>query len=114
MSPVEWVLATVGGLILRIGIPVMITVLVIHFLRQLDENWKHQTETKKAEALQTKPKNVGCWELNGCSAEKKSICPAYAQPEKPCWQVFRSTNGQLREGCIGCQVFKQALAPVPV
>lgn len=114
MSPVELILATLGGLLLRIGIPVAITVLIILYLRQLDENWKHETETEKAEALQAKAKNVGCWEINGCSEEGKAVCPAYAQPDKPCWQVFRSSNGQLREGCLGCQVFKQALAPVPV
>jgi hypothetical protein len=56
--------------------------------------------------------NTGCWDVKHCTPEQKAKCPAYAHKETPCWQFYRQKNGALREGCIGCDVFKQA--PVPI
>lgn len=101
------VLTFVLGLLLRIGIPVTVTVLVFFFLRRLDEHWQ-----KEAQAIPVISSQRPCWELKGCSDEKRRNCPAFAHSNIPCWQVFRTKNELLREDCLGCEVFK--FAPMPV
>jgi hypothetical protein len=96
------------GTLLRIGIPVAVTILVIALLRRLDRRWQKQNLALPVVAAGTRP----CWEIKGCSEEKRKGCAAAAKPDVPCWQVFRSKNGTLRENCLGCDVFRQA--PVPV
>jgi hypothetical protein len=49
--------------------------------------------------------------MKGCSEEKRQNCPAFSQTGVPCWQVFRTKNGLLKEACLECEVFRQA--PIP-
>ena len=102
----DTVLTFVLGLLLRIGIPVTVTALIFFLLRRLDERWQ-----KEALAIPVISSQQPCWEIKGCSEEKRKHCPASATPNIPCWQVFRTKNGLLREECLGCDVFR--LAPVP-
>ena len=103
----DTILTFILGLLVRIGIPVAVTALVFFLLRRLDERWQ-----KEALAVPVISSAQPCWEIKGCSGEKRRDCPASAQPDTPCWQVFRTRNGLLREACLGCSVFR--LAPVPV
>ena len=102
------------GLVVRIGIPFAVTLLVVRWLLQLDSQWRDQADQESTAAgmIRVLPGNVGCWEINGCSQEKKESCKAYAHPESPCWQVFRGQNGSLQERCLSCKVFKES--PIPV
>jgi hypothetical protein len=95
------------GLLLRIGIPVGISVLIFFLLRQLDNRWQ-----KEAQAIPVIPSQRPCWEIKGCSEQARKDCPAASQAKLPCWQLFRTKNGLLREECLGCDVFH--LAPSPV
>ncbi len=98
------------GLLIRIGIPVGITVLIVMWLYRLDARWQEEAEREVAEVKE--PENqIHCWEIKNCSPEKIVNCPAYIHKETPCWQVFRQKNGFLRESCIGCNVL--VMAPVP-
>jgi hypothetical protein len=99
-------LTFVLGLLLRIGIPVGVTTLVFFLLRRLDNRWQKEAQVLPVVSIQ-RP----CWKIKGCSEEKRKNCPATAQPDIPCWQVFRTKKG-LREECLGCEVF--SLAPLPV
>ena len=101
------VLTFVLGLLLRIGIPVAVTALVFFLLRRLDERWQ-----KEAMAIPVITTQRPCWEIKGCSEEKRKNCPASSQANTPCWQVFRTKNGLLREACLGCDVFHMASVPV--
>jgi len=101
------VLALVLGLLLRIGIPVTVSALIFFLLRRLDERWQIE-----ARAIPVISSQRPCWEIQGCSEEKRKNCPAFAQTNVPCWQLFRTKNGLLREECLGCAVFR--LAPTPV
>lgn len=103
-----------AGVLVRIGIPVALTVALIWVFGQLDARWKREAALHQGErpALASQVRNSGCWQYQGCSEENRKRCPAYAQLDMPCWQVFRKEDGRLKERCIGCQVF--ANAPVPV
>lgn len=102
------VLNFILGLLLRIGIPILVTVGIFTLLRRLDQRW--QAEARAVPVLNTAQKP--CWEAKQCSEEKKKACPAYAQAKTPCWQVFRAKDGVLKEACLGCDVFRQARVPV--
>ena len=104
-------LTVVIGFLIRIGIPIALTVLVIFWLRRLDERWQLEAQSQRPETAEI-IKNIGCWEINNCSSEQRAGCIAFNHPETPCWQHFRNGNGSLREGCLACQVFRKS--PVPV
>lgn len=109
----EWLpttLAMILGILLRIAVPVLVTILFIFLLRKLDERWK--AESDLGDVMLVKPGNVGCWEINMCPEDMRAKCKAYQNQDTPCWQVFRNENGRLKERCIGCDVFRHA--PVPV
>lgn len=109
MDSLETLGVLVLGIVVRFVLPIGITALLVWYFRRLDQRW--QMEAKLA-ANRPMPKNPGCWKINKCSAEKRAKCRAYANPDKPCWQVYRTTDGLLQERCLGCDVFKKA--PIPV
>jgi hypothetical protein len=103
-------LAIVLGIFLRIAIPVAVTVILIFLLRWLDERWKEVADIE--DGVKTPAKNVGCWEINNCPAERRAQCKAYANQDIPCWQVFRGEEGLLQKRCLGCDIFKHAPQPI--
>lgn len=110
----EW-LETVGvflvGVLVRFGLPIGITALLVYWFRQLDQRWQAAAELERS---RVPVKNPGCWDINNCPAELRAGCRAYANQDKPCWQVFRGTDGHLQEKCLGCKVFRRAPVPIPV
>lgn len=103
----QGVLYFILGLLVRLGIPVGLTIVLIIWFSRLDARWQEESEHETA--LEAKPaSNVPCWEVKKCASEDLAKCPAHAHPETPCWQLFRNKEGQLRQGCIGCQVFEMA------
>lgn len=98
-------LALCIGLLVRLALPIAVTLVMIYFLRKLDARW--QTEAELRPVSVQKPE---CWKIKGCSPEQQKNCVARISP-LPCWQVFRLPNGYLREECLSCKVFLDA--PVP-
>jgi hypothetical protein len=113
MEPITSTLIVFFGMLLRIGVPLGITILLVWWLRRLDARWQNESAAELAKYALKKPRNAGCWKVNGCSPEKRAACKAFARPEIPCWQVFREENGKLLESCLSCQVFKNAPVPAP-
>lgn len=103
-------LALIFGLLIRLAIPISFTILIAYLLQRIDKRW--QAEAKQLNVTARAPGGVPCWERHNCSAEKRAGCPAYQNAQIPCWQQFRDPAGRLREGCIGCDVFREA--PIPV
>ncbi len=114
----EWLNALgafVVGIGLRFGVPLALTALAALLLRRLDGAWQ-----REAEARRMRPSSVGaalrqvrCWEELDCPSERRAACPAYAQPDMPCWQAFRDREGRLREACLECVVLREAPVPHP-
>lgn len=105
METVTSMLAIIIGLLLRLAIPILGTLILIYFLRKLDAHW--QAEAQLAPELVEK---VECWKVKGCSEEQRSRCVA-ASSSLPCWQVYRQPNGYLQEKCLTCEVFTKAPLP---
>ncbi len=106
-------LSLFAGLILRLGIPVALTVFVIWWFNRLDDRWQERAEKEQSKSAQApaRPGNTGCWEARKCPPVRLATCPAYARRDTPCWQVFRDKDGLLKEACLSCRVFHEA--PVP-
>lgn len=98
-------LAVLTGLVVRLAIPVLITVLAVGFLRKLDARWQSE-----AQIMQVKVEKPQCWKVRGCTPAQRKICPV-VKSSLPCWQVFRLPNGYLREECLTCDVLLKAPLP---
>ncbi len=110
MDAINAIITLMTGLIIRFGMPVVVTIIMIWVLQHWDQRWQEEAETA---GMRVTARNIGCWEINNCPPENLAICSAYQQPDKPCWQVFREDNGgHLKERCLGCEVFRRA--PIPV
>ena len=102
MGTITTSLAFCVVLLIRLAIPIAMTVMLIYFLRKLDSRW--QAEAGFPPSSLQKPE---CWKIKDCPPEQQKNCIARTSP-LPCWQVFRSTNGYLREECLTCKVFHDA------
>lgn len=105
METVTSLLAILTGLLLRLAIPIVGTLILVYLLRKLDTHWQAE-----AERVPVTVEKVECWKIKGCSAEQRKTCVATASP-LPCWQVHRLPNGYLQEQCISCEVFTNAPTP---
>jgi hypothetical protein len=103
------------GVLLRIGVPLAGTMLFIWLLRRLDVRWKAEAEKERAAhpAAGAVIVQTRCWEKKNCPAAARAKCAAYAEQDTPCWQVHRRATGQLRDSCLGCDVFRQMPVPIP-
>jgi hypothetical protein len=105
MEVIQAFFALTVGLLLRLAIPIAITLLLIVLLRRLDTRW--QKEAHLPVLAVQKPE---CWKVNGCPPEQVANCIGAKSP-LPCWQAFRLPNGYLREECLTCKVFTNAPMP---
>jgi hypothetical protein len=107
--------AVVLGLLVRFGLPVLGTGLLIWFLRKLDERWQREAagvqsvESEESQIFST----LRCWIFNDCTPEQRERCPAFIEAMRPCWQVHRNGDGSMKSECIDCELFKQAPIPIP-
>jgi len=103
------------GLLLRFGIPVFFTGLLLWLLKRLDERWQLDAEkTRLMQLAQTAASTPKCWETIQCAPELRVGCMAYQHPDVPCWQVKRQFSGHLPDRCLTCQVFRMAPMPQPL
>jgi hypothetical protein len=98
-------LAIIAGLLLRLAIPILGTIVLVYFLRKLDAHW--QAEAQRNPVVVEK---FECWKVKGCSEAQRKNCLG-ANSALPCWQAYRQPNGYLQERCISCEVFTNA--PIP-
>lgn len=115
----EWfesAVAVITGLLLRFGIPIAITTFFVWVLRNLDARWQAEADNVRVRphSLGADVRQVRCWESRDCPLEKRDSCPAFTQPEKPCWQIFRDDQGRLLQTCLDCEVFREAPALLAV
>lgn len=92
------------GLLVRLAIPILGTLLLVYFLRKLDARWQAEAQ------LQEATEKSECWKIRGLSPQQAEISETHPS-EVPCWQANRLPNGYLRDECLSCQVFTEAPAP---
>jgi hypothetical protein len=109
MDPTSAATNLVVGLLLRLGVPLLLTAGAIWLLRRLDARWQHEAEQTRTQLLQVPV--ARCWELRNCPPDRAAACPAFLDQSQPCWQTFRDQQGNLRPRCLACQLFRQAVIP---
>ena len=102
MGELEGILSLIIGLVIRIGLPVTLTIGILYVLKKLDKRWQKTQIALPVIASSYK----SCWKVKNCPEEKRKECPAFQNPEVPCWQTFRANTGLLKENCLGCVVFQ--------
>jgi hypothetical protein len=65
---------------------------------------KSLTPAEWARAV-TVPSAVPCWEQKHCEPAKRSSCAAYKRSHVPCWLAVQVAEGQLRDGCLTCELY---------
>ena len=106
MEAIYSVLAVLVGLVLRVALPIALTILAVSYLHKLDARW--QAEAELIQGTQVKDE-MPCWKDMGLPMEQIKLRANVN--DQPCWQTHRITNGRLRESCLSCEVFLDA--PVP-
>jgi hypothetical protein len=107
MDTLEGLIIAIGWFLLRFGLPIAATVIICLLFKRLDTHWQAEGEKYRNEDGVESPRpSVRCWLFNNCSEEQRSKCKAYQNQNVPCWQHFRGINGELKEDCIGCGVFR--------
>lgn len=102
------------GFLLRIGVPLGLTLAIGWYLRRLDARWREEARHEYQVAHRDPrilPAQQRCWQFFGCSEDLRAKCPAYLDQDKPCWEVFR-LNGAIRNKCRNCNYRRQVLVPV--
>jgi len=112
-------LVIAGMFILRLGVPLAITLAVGYVLLRLDAKWQAEAwaewESSQLEQEGQVEQAAGgatpsmakqpCWELKGCSQAVRDQCPAPKRPEIPCWLARRRVEGRLPAACYDCDLF---------
>lgn len=112
MDTWEGLFLATGWFLLRFGLPILGTVLIVIFFKRLDRRWQRETMDRRASlGANAMLPVVQCWADKNCPAEKCQNCVAYQDHSKPCWQHFRAVDGSLKEECLACPVFIGVSAP---
>ena len=116
MNEFSVILTLIAGFLLRFGIPIGITALLVYALRRLDQKWQREVElAAQPELVQVSLfDKIRCWATNECSQEIRETCPAFIESGRPCWQVHRDVSGEMQPKCLECPVFQAAPIPRPV
>lgn len=107
------VLEVVFGVLLRVLLPLAITLGVALILKRFDDRWRAESlqESIRLAGASGSLQSLNCWDAFGCSAETRAGCRAFSDKSKPCWEIM-SADGKLQESCKACPFRKQKLAAV--
>ena len=111
---------------LRLGVPLLLTLVLGYLLKRLDSRWqaeaREERRAREATAATRQvavPKPIGqrspqfmvaldspgampCWMVKGCTEAMRTACAATHQPNVPCWQARTVAEGPLPAECKGC------------
>lgn len=113
--------------VLRLGVPLIVTLAIGYVLKRLDARWQAEAreDRKVREAVTrqpvTAPIPVGqrtvpglnaldtsgampCWMVKGCTDAMRAACAATHQPNLACWKARTIAEGRLPSECKGCEL----------
>lgn len=128
------VLLIVALFVLRLGVPLLVTLGIAYALSRLDARWQREAE-EEADKRRSLPSTERirpswpageiplapsarpaplfatagppCWSLKGCTEALKATCAACHQPDKPCWVARTMAEGQQPAECKGCALYME-------
>jgi hypothetical protein len=131
MTSLTEILYIIGLFVLRLGIPIAVTLTIAYFLHRLDARWEKEARLQQDAGRATKEveqrKSVSiplpqpampvpiplaldsygkpCWELKDCDPVEMADCPARQDSSVPCWQARRQEEGRIPVECYHCEIF---------
>ncbi len=105
-------LTVLGMFVVRIGVPVAITLVLGWWLEkklrppETDQNSKIIQLDTARQAKSSKVIQLHCWDFKHCDAAHVAQCAAYKHPELPCWLAIQVEGGKVREECFTCALYK--------
>ena len=112
----ETILVMIGLFLLRLGVPLAITLAVGYWLRRLDAKWEAEAaaqriqEEQPTELKALKTAERPCWEEKGCDEARRAQCPACKFLDIPCWAARLRATGSLPAECPSCARFSTSPA----
>ena len=104
-----------GMFILRLGVPLAITLAVGYVLLHLDRKWQAEAWAEWKSSQLEQEEQAGrvassvagqlCWDVKGCSQTAREQCAAFKKPNIPCWLARRRAEGRLPAACYDCELF---------
>jgi hypothetical protein len=119
MGGIEDALVIAGMFILRLGVPLAITLAVGYVLLRLDRKWQAEAwaewKSNQLEQEEQAGQAAGrvaspvagqfCWDVKGCSQTAREQCAAFKRSNIPCWLARRRAEGRLPAACYDCELF---------
>ncbi|MGB8648364.1 MAG: hypothetical protein WCF84_24220 [Anaerolineae bacterium] len=102
-------LVIVYMLVVRIGVPILITLMIGMWLRRLLEDKTEQPQP----AEQAASSGRHCWETSKTQEAQAAQAIAQARPDLPCWLALQVGGTGLKEACYSCPLYTQHV-PVAV
>ena len=118
MSRLSELTVLIGLFLLRLGVPLAITLLVGLLLRRLDAKWETEARRSRERAVAlgapSRARRSGqlpCWLIRGCPEDLYRDCPAYKIQSLPCWLARLRVEGRMPKLCANCTLFRSPVAP---
>jgi len=102
---------------LRCIVPLLLTVFIGWLMNRLVDRWEAEETAAPAQPKPQPPQEapanvprrsipdiVNCWVFRNCA---ESDCAAYENTAVPCWQIKKSSLGQLAEQCETCPFYRK-------
>ena len=118
MSPSFEIAGMILLFLIRLGIPLAVTILIAWGLRQLDARWQAEAAAQQLTAdvaigrvvpetvLAPVARQQPCWSGRNCSEAHRASCAASVLTDLPCWMARLRSEGRLPGHCYACQYFK--------
>jgi hypothetical protein len=116
---VEETLIDVGMFLLRLGLPLAVTLGVGYWLRRLDAKWQAEAlarweandplQKEIVEALKPIEMEQFCRKKKEFAETRRTLDPDCALLNIPCWVARLRVTGQLPKECYNCELFAASL-----
>lgn len=115
----EEILAVMGLFLLRLGVPLAITLAVGYGLRRLDTKWQaeaqarwetvDQSQKEIVDTLKSLPAQRLCRKAEDYDEVISNLEPGCALLDIPCWVARFRATGRLPAECYTCELFAASL-----
>lgn len=97
-------------ILLRIGLPLGLTLLVGRWLERklrlpTDEERPHVGTRLVRSDRSMRVNPLHCWDIAHCTPTERAQCAAYRRPDLPCWLAIQVEGSKVRQECFTCELY---------
>ncbi len=89
--------------VLRLGVPLLITLMIGAWLKQWLEEHAAKVEPQAQPTLRLNGRH--CWEVRHTPETEQAKAAAEQRPDLPCWLALQVDDGGLKQMCYTCPLF---------